>query len=80
MSYDPIKSKTDQLVTHAHEYVKSHTAYDAQDRVEYVYTAAKDAPHGGPCIVTRYAYLGTTARVTYMKEDAATWDVAWEAF
>ncbi len=77
---DIMNNKTAQLKSHLHQYVKTHVAYDLLDRVEYVYTAANEAAHGAPCVITRYAYVGNTTRVAYMREYEGTWDVAWEAF
>lgn len=71
---------TGHLKTQAHELVKQHIEYDANNRVEYVYTAHADLEDGKPCSVVRYSYIGTTSRVQFMREYTDTWDVAWELF
>ena len=68
------------LVTQAHELVKQHIEYDAQNRTEYVYTVRADATNGTPCSVVRYSFVGLTANVAFMKEYLGTWNSAWETF
>lgn len=68
------------LVTQAHEFVKQYITYDGTNRVEYVYTARANAKNGEPCSVVRYAYVGLTANVSFMKEYDSTWNSAWDAF
>lgn len=68
------------LKSQAHELVKQHVEYDGSNRVEYVYTVRADALNGTPCSVVRYAYVGATANVVFMKESTATWNVAWDLF
>ena len=65
---------------HLTDPVKTYSAYDGLGRLEYVYTAKAEALDADPCMVTRYAYIGTTTRVLFMKEYVAAWDVSWEAF
>lgn len=71
---------TGHLKTQAHELVKQHVEYDANNRTEYVYTVREDAEDGTPCSVTRYSYDGSSARVVFMKEYTGTWDGAWDLF
>lgn len=71
---------TGHLKTQAHELVKQHIEYDANFRVEYVYTAHADLGPNGPCSVVRYAYDGVSSRVVFMREYTATWLLAWELF
>jgi hypothetical protein len=71
---------TGHLKTQAHELVKQHVEYDANNRAEYVYTVRNDAPHGTPCSVVRYSFDGLSARVVFMKEYTSTWDSTWDLF
>ena len=68
------------LTTQAHEFVKQHIEYDASARPEYVYTVRADAVNGTPCSVVRYAYVGATSRIEFMREYSASWNTAWDVF
>ena len=68
------------LKNHLNEYVKTHIEFDVGGRIEYVYTAHTDTKDQGDCICTRYAYVGTTSVVVYMREYPALWLAAWELF
>lgn len=71
---------TGHLKTQAHELVKQHIEYDANNRVEYVYTVRADAEDNCPCSVVRYSYDGLSSRVLFYKEYTDTWDIAWDLF
>ena len=71
---------TGHLKTQLHELVKQYVVYDGQARAEYVYTVRADAADQTPCSVVRYAYVGSSSRVEYMKEYTGIWDASWEAF
>jgi hypothetical protein len=71
---------TGHLKTQAAELVKQSITYDLSSRPEYIYTVRADAAHGTPCSVVRYAYVGASSRVSYMKEYTSTWDSSWELF
>lgn len=71
---------TGHLKTQLNELIKQYATYDVYNRTEYVYTARADAVDESPCSVVRYAYVGTTTRVSYMKEYIGVWDAAWESF
>ena len=71
-------STRDHLLTQAHELVKSHTEYDGNDRVEYVYTASTNAVNGAPCSAVKYSYVGATSRIENMREFNTTWNSAWD--
>lgn len=71
---------TGHLKTQAHEHVKQHVEYDANNRVEYVYTVREDAADGTPCSVVRYAFSGLSSRVVFMREYVGVWDATWELF
>lgn len=73
-------SDTDQLKKQAGELVKQHIEYDANGRTEYVYTSRADLANGLSCSVVRYAYVGLTSRVLFMREYLGTWQAAWELF
>jgi hypothetical protein len=68
------------LKSQAHELVKQHIEYDVNGRTEYIYTARNEARNGAPCSVVRYAYVGLSTQVTYMKEYNGNWDTSWELF
>lgn len=76
----PEAVKEQMLKGHMEGPVKTHIEYDAQLRVEYVYTASVGVPDGGPCFVTRYGYVGSTTRVDFMREDLGAWQLTWETF
>lgn len=73
-------SDTGHLKTQAHELVKQHIEYDGSNRVEYVYTVHSDGVDGTPCSVVRYAYVGISTLVVFMKEYTGTWDGSWDLF
>jgi hypothetical protein len=73
-------TSTEMLKTHEHELVKTHQAFDASSRLEYVYTAKADALNGSPCLVTRYSYDGISSRIVYLKEYYGVWSSSWEIF
>lgn len=77
---DPVNSKTALIKTALSEYVKVHQEYDINGRVEYIYEAKQEAVNGDPCVVTRYAYNGTTSDIVFFKEYDGTWNSAWEVF
>jgi len=69
---------SDMISTHLLEAVKTYSAFDAFDRLEYFYTAHVDAANGDTCLVTQYAYDGVSTRVQKTKESKSTWNSAWE--
>lgn len=69
---------TELLKSHEKELVKQYIAYDASQRVEYIYTAVKDAPNGAACMVTQYVYDGTSTRILKRKEYYGTWDSSYD--
>lgn len=71
---------TGHLKTQAHEAIKSHSEFDAQNRLEYMYIARADAEDGAPCGVTRYSYDLLSSRVVFMKEYESAWDATWDLF
>jgi len=71
---------TGHLKTQAHELVKQYITYDGSSRAEYIYTVRADALNNTPCSVVRYAYIGTSSRVTYMKEYTGVWLTSFESF
>lgn len=73
-------TKTELLKSHLLELTKVHNSYDTSNRIEYTYTAANDALHGAPCLVTRFSYDGVTSRILFAKEYYTTWDSAWDVF
>lgn len=74
-----IEAKASDLVSsHLKEAVKTYSVFDASQRLEYFYVANVDASHGEICMVTQYAYDGTSTRVQKQKEDKATWDSSWD--
>lgn len=73
-----MENKYEMLTTHKNELVKQYLTYDGFNRMEYVYTAPLNAPHGAPCLVTRYAYDGGSVRIQKMKEYPGTWDSSYE--
>lgn len=66
------------LRTNQREYIKSYITYDGSDRMSVVYEAKANAVHGTPCMKTTYTYVGSTARIQKMKEEAATWDSTYD--
>jgi hypothetical protein len=71
-------AKTTFLTTGKNEYIKTFIEYDALSRMEYIYEAHADARDGAPCLVTQYAYDGTSQRVVKTKEYHGTWLAAYE--
>lgn len=71
-------TNTEQLKSHAKEYVKQYIAYDVNNRPEYVYTAYIETADGGPCSVTQYTYDGLSSRIVKRKESSTTWDSSWD--
>jgi hypothetical protein len=64
------------LLTEMNEFVKKYIAYDASNRMEYVYVAKWNAINGEPCSVTRYVYDGVSTRVVKAKEYQGAWVTA----
>lgn len=75
-----MSADTNQLKTQLHEQLKQHVEFDGSARPEYVYTARTDAADGTPCSVVRYAYVGATSKVEFMKEYIGAWDSDWDLF
>ena len=69
---------TDYLKTGTKEFIKTYVVEDVSGRAEYVYEARTGAGDGDPCLVTRYGYNGTTARIQKTKEYEAEWDSSWD--
>ena len=73
----------EQLLTHAHQYVKQYIIYDGQNRPQKVYTATRTASVGDPCMVTEYIYVDPASTVMLARKEApAIWDAAndgWDA-
>ena len=70
--------KKSPLVTQRDELIKQKIFYDAEDRIEIIYTANTDAKPGNDCTRVQYTYYGLTGRVDTMKETVAQWDAAWD--
>jgi len=67
------------LVTQGNELIKQFSTIDAQGRVEFIYTAHRDAKQGEFCTVVQYTYFNpTTTMVEKMKEDNAVWQSAYD--
>ncbi len=56
-----------------HEGMKSYYAYDASDRLEYIYESPLHTADGEPCLVTQLTYVGVTSRVQKKKESQGAW-------
>jgi len=68
-------TKTELLKTSEHELVKQYQVLDAFGRPSLLYTAATNALHGDPCLVTEFVYVDTTSTQIKGKLDGyATWD------
>lgn len=74
-----VNSKTAELTTQRDELIKSHTEFDLEDRIEFIYTAPTDAVHNTPCTVVQYIYRGAnTMQIRDMKEGKARWNGQWD--
>jgi len=71
---------TNQLKTQLNEQLKQHVEFDVNLRPEYVYTCRTDTLNGFPCSVVRYAYVGLSSKVVFMKESVGVWDSTWDLF
>lgn len=60
------------------ELSKFYYAYDALNRLEYIYEAVTEAIDGEVCIVTRFVYDGVTQRVVLQKEYNGTWSSTYD--
>jgi len=69
---------SDMVSTHMSETVKTYSTFDGSSRLEYFYVAHVDAEEGDTCMLTQYAYDGTSSRIVKTKESKATWLAAWE--
>lgn len=72
------KHATDFILPHQKEAVKQFITYDGLSRMEFSYVAMADAVDGSPCLVTQYAYDGSSGRVIKMKESLGIWDGTWD--
>ena len=68
----------DLISSHYIEALKTHSVYDASNRLVSFYVADTDAEHGTRCQLTRYTYDGATTRVVGTKEELSNWDSAWD--
>lgn len=59
---------------------KSKFSYDGSNRLEYIYEADPMQVDNGPCLVTRFSYVGATSQIAYSLEYVGQWDSAWEVF
>lgn len=76
MALDP--NSYEHLRTGEKEYIKQYITYDGSNRMQYVYEARANAAHGDPCLLTTYAYDGSSNRVQKMLESASTWDSSYD--
>lgn len=68
-----------ELRTQAHEFVKTFTVYDAQDREIEIFTARTDAADGDVCSKITMTYRNATStQVEKYKEERATWSAAYD--
>lgn len=61
-----------------HEMTKAHYVYDDDGRATHIYQAPAGMIDGGPCLVTKYSYYGTSVRVENSIEYEGAWDSAWD--
>lgn len=74
------RSKTDQLTTLFNERIKTHYAYDGQNRLWKTWEASVETSHGAPCLLTEYAFInGVDPEVVGFKETVGVWDEAWDS-
>lgn len=71
-------SVSEMVSTHFAEAVKTYSAFDGSDRLEFHYVAHVDTKDGEQCMVTQYVYDGTTTRVQKTKESKVAWDGSWD--
>ena len=69
-------NKTAILISIQNEWSKSYMIY-AVGLQTHIYEAPVDTIHGGPCMLTQYAYDGD-GNVIKRKESAAVWDSTWD--
>lgn len=68
-----------QFLTQAHELVKMYSTFDAQNRLEFVYTAPTEAGNGDPCTIVQYVYRSVSSMdIMKMKESNGNWDSTWD--
>jgi hypothetical protein len=63
---------------HAESATKSKSFYDGSNRLSFFVVAEKAAKNGDPCVVTKYTYIGATARVDASIEYIHQWNSAWD--
>jgi len=82
MSRDNVKgvtTPTELLKTHQNEQTKTHVVLDANDRPQFIFTAALDIKDGGPCMCTEYVYLNPTSAIAISQQERVyKWKVIWE--
>ena len=64
---------TDFVSAFGKQAIKQYLAYDASNRVISIYEATAEAVDGDKCLLTTYAYDGTSSRVAKFKEEVSTW-------
>jgi len=73
------REATQGLQTQQDELIKQFHVYDAQDRLETVYTASYRATTGTPCTRVDYTYVNaSTTRVEKMRESVDVWDASYD--
>lgn len=80
MAQSPYMKPTDLLVGAMNEAVKEYIVYDGSGRMLQHFVARVDAEDGEKCLMTQYAYVGSTTNVQYRKEMFGNWQEAWEQF
>ncbi len=75
-----VTTKTELFKIQAHEQVKQHLVFDAQDRPIFVFTCAIGTKNNEPCSVTEYVYRNTSStQVKDRQERVSKWNSIWDS-
>lgn len=73
-------NKSALILAGKNEYKKQHYEYlsDGTQRLLKLYETQLDTADGKPCIVTQFAYVGSTAQLAGTIEYEGSWQSAWD--
>ncbi len=62
----------------SNESMQTHYVYDGSSRNTYIYQAVTGSKDGGPCLVTKFEYVGANTFPSGSVEYVGQWDASWE--
>lgn len=74
------QNKTALILSGKNEYKKQYYEYmtDLSGRLLRLWEAPVDQVNGAPCIVTKFAYVGSTTQLSGSVEFEGAWNSAWD--